>query len=77
MTGPNRWADDLLRLLVAAAFLIAAKAVLGETPPLDAVRIAAGVGMCLLGLLLVLDCVTRWLGLRSGLPRTNGPPKIG
>jgi hypothetical protein len=74
--GPKRWLDDLLRLLVASAFLIAAKALLGELPLLDAARIGAGVLLLLLGILLVLECVTRWLGVRTG-GRPSGPPKTG
>jgi len=70
-----RWIDDLLRLLVAAAFLLAAKALLGTTPMWEALRSAGGVGMVLLGLILLGDVLTRWLGLREGKrPRPGTGP---
>lgn len=70
-----RWTDDVLRLLIAMAFLLAAKALLRETSLWDALRAAGGATMLLLGMLLVGDVLTRWLGLRKGSgPRTGAGP---
>jgi hypothetical protein len=63
--GANRWVDDLLRLLVAAAFLMSAKMLLGKIGLWDALRSAGAMGMLLLGLILLGDVLTRWLGLRG------------
>lgn len=58
---------------MALAFLLAAKALLGRTGLWSAIASFAGIGMLLLGVLLVSECVTRWLGWRDGPPRMNGP----
>lgn len=71
----TRCLDELLRLLMALAFLLAAKALLGETGLWAALRSAGGVGMLLLGMLLLAEVLTRWLGLRG--QTGAGQRKIG
>ncbi len=75
----TRWdSADLGRLLIALAFLLAARALLPW--PIawwEALRYAGGLGMLLLGMVLLAEVLSRWFGLRAGGSRTNGPPKIG
>jgi len=60
---------------MALAFLLAAKALLGETGVWSAVVSFAGIGMLLLGTGLLAQVLTRWAGLRG--QTGAGPRKIG
>ncbi len=67
VTAFKRWdPSDPFRLLMALAFLLAATALLGETGLWSAIVSFVGIGMLLLGLLLLAEVLSRWVGVRKG-----------